>query len=248
MLRSFDQLQHLLPRGRAWSLIAEKALRRFFVGLSGISKDVVEYNDLAYLDLFPPWTRRLDQWEQQFNLPDVGLTDAERRSRLLGAWRAVGGQSPGYIQDTLRAAGFPVYVYDWFDDNGAARNPALVIRSDGTVVVYAGELGDTLTPNWGRSRSNSGTQRRPEVICWLTAYSRTTEQTVEYSVSSDTDTWTHYIYIGGETFGSVATLDPKRRDEFEELILSLKPAQTWVGVLVEYGALNQNVEPSPQVL
>ena len=241
MLRSF---KHLLPRGRAWSLTAEKALRRLFLGLSGISRDVVQYTDLAYLDLFPPWTRRLDQWEQQFNLPDVGLTEAERRSRLLGAWRAVGGQSPGYIQDTLRAAGFSVYVHDWFDGNGAARNPALYVRDDGNEIVYTGELGDT-DAELGETDIELGRSTGVRGYLLVNRILQNDGSPVEYSVSSDTDTWTHYIYIGAETFGALASIDPKRRDEFEELILSIKPAQIWVGMLIDYGA---TTNPQPQVL
>ena len=55
-----------------------------------------------------------------------------------------------------------------------------------------------------------------------------------YTVSHDRDTWPYFLYIGGETFGSLATIQQTRRDEFENLCLKLCPAQQWLGILVTY--------------
>lgn len=109
------QIQHLLPRGKAWSITASKNLRNFFAGLSGLGEDAKEFTDLAWLDIFPDTTRDLASWEAQFGLKSDGLTVAERRQRLTAAWQAVGGQSPRYLQDALQAAGFDVYVHEWWD-------------------------------------------------------------------------------------------------------------------------------------
>lgn len=110
----FRIFQHILPNARAWRLTADKNLRRFFEGLSGIGADVKEFADLVYLDLFPDTTRALPEWEQQWGLPDTGLTEQERRDRLDATWKAEGGQSPRYIEDTLRAAGFDVHIHEWW--------------------------------------------------------------------------------------------------------------------------------------
>lgn len=110
----FRIFQHVLPNARAWRLTAEKTLRGFFEGLTGQGEDVKEYYDLIFNDLDPTLTRDLPSWEEQFALTDVGLSVAERRIRLSAAWAARGGQSPRYIQDTLQAAGFDVYVHEWW--------------------------------------------------------------------------------------------------------------------------------------
>ena len=47
-------------------------------------------------------------------MSSTGLTEQERRDRLDASWKATGGQSPRYIQDTLQAAGFDVYVHEWW--------------------------------------------------------------------------------------------------------------------------------------
>lgn len=112
-----DVFKHLLPTGRAWRLTTEKALRSFFDGLSAAPQDAREYIDDVYLDLNPKTTRELDAWEAQFALPASQLTEAGRRARLDATWKAQGGQSPRYIQDTLQAAGFNVFVHEWWEPN-----------------------------------------------------------------------------------------------------------------------------------
>lgn len=106
--------KHLLPTGRAWRLTVDKNLRSFFDGLSGAPADARTYIDDVYDDLGPDTTRELDAWEDQFALPSTQLTEAQRRARLDATWKALGGQSPRYIQDTLQAAGFDVYVHEWW--------------------------------------------------------------------------------------------------------------------------------------
>jgi hypothetical protein len=107
---------HLLPRARAWSITIDGKLRQFFEGLAAsIGAPVRLYLDMILLDLFPDTTRELEEWERQFDIRYTsGLTEAARRERLAGAWRALGGQDPQYIQDTLQGAGFDVYVHEWW--------------------------------------------------------------------------------------------------------------------------------------
>ena len=111
-LRAF---QHLLPRARAWWLTPDKVLRRFFLGLAPPLDDARAFLDQRFVDLDPQRTTQLVQYETLFALPSAGLTEQQRRDRLDGRWKAQGGQDPRYIQDTLQAAGFPVYVHEWWE-------------------------------------------------------------------------------------------------------------------------------------
>ena len=110
----FRIFQHLLPNARAWRLTIDKKLRQFFEGLSGIGSDVKTFDDEIYEDISPETTREISAWEVQFGLPNTLTVEQERRDRLTAAWQAIGGQSPRYIQDTLQAAGFDVYVHEWW--------------------------------------------------------------------------------------------------------------------------------------
>ena len=140
-----DTFRHLIPRARAWSLTKDKTLRSFFDGVAGEPIEARNFIDKIYEDRDPALTRALSAYEQQFALPASGLTDTQRRDRLAAAWSALGGQSPRYIQDILQAAGFDVYVHEWWvpsvahpsggsvnnDVSPVARNPLTYI-DDGT--------------------------------------------------------------------------------------------------------------------
>lgn len=55
-----------------------------------------------------------------------------------------------------------------------------------------------------------------------------------YEIPDDPAKWTYFFYIGGETFPELASVDPKRKNEFEALCLKLCPTQLWIGILVQY--------------
>ena len=136
----FRMLQHLLPNARAWRLTVDKQLRQFFEGLTGLGSDIKDFFDLIWLDIDPQETRELDAWESQFGLPNTLTDEQERRDRLDAEWKATGGQSPRYIQDTLQAAGFDVYVHEWWADTvPTARNPLLVLN-DGSGTPSVGSV------------------------------------------------------------------------------------------------------------
>ena len=149
----FRIFKHLLPTGRAWRITTDKRLREFFEGLSGVGADVKIFLDLVWLDLFPATTRDLDAWDKQFGLPDTGITDQQRRDRLDATWKALGGQDPRYIQDTLQANGFDVFIHEWWEPGteaavnvkacATARNPLLFLRRE-TTPVSAVDCGEPL--------------------------------------------------------------------------------------------------------
>ena len=136
--------QHLLPNARAWRITTDKKLRQFFEGLTGLGDDAKTFYDLIYNDLDPQNTRELDALESQFGLPNTLTDEQERRDRLEATWSALGGQDPRYIQDTLQAAGFDVYVHEWWVPGSepavgvkaaaTARNPFTYLN-DGTGIL-----------------------------------------------------------------------------------------------------------------
>ena len=229
--------KHLLPNARAWQITTVKQLREFFEGLanSSIAITVKIFFDEIWADIDPQQTRELDQWETQFALRDTGLTEQERRDRLAATWQAVGGQDPRYIQDTLQAAGFDVYVHEWWvpgtepaiDSPAAAtpRNPALVL-SDGTP-VYLNECDEALA-QCGEALAQCGERNDP------IGYPLVNKDGTVYLITADPAEYPYYLYIGGAVFGESATVDSKRRDEFEDLCLKICPAQQWLGIIVEY--------------
>ena len=139
----FRIFKHLLPNARAWRLTVDKQLRQFFEGLAGTGEDIVTFVDDVWLDIFPETTRELDKWENQFGLPNTLTNDQERRDRINAAWVVLGGQSPQYIQDTLQAAGFDVYVHEWWVPGS---EPAVGVKAAATPRNPFTYLEDGVTP------------------------------------------------------------------------------------------------------
>lgn len=146
--------KHLLPHGKPWRLTVDRTLRKFFDGLSGIGSSIKDYTDLVWLDIFPDTTREIGAWEAQFGLPATGLTEQERRDRLAATWKALGGQDPAYIQQTLRDNGFDVYVHEWWEPGTepavgikqcvTPRSPLMYLRREFTNVTLGVECGEAL--------------------------------------------------------------------------------------------------------
>ena len=264
----FRIFQHLLPRSRTWSLTTPRALTSFFEGLSGFGQDARVFIDNVYFDVFPQTTRELDAWDRQFGFQDnAGLTEQQRRDRLEGVWRAVGGQDPRYIQDTLQDAGFNLFVYDWWEpssrpavgvpgcavahDPRAVLNPPDLNAEAGEMIMQAGETlaeaGTSLSQANGFALIDAVRPRVPDVtvVAGSGVFAGETESVAgfyasfrndfdEPEIPDDPAKWPFFLYIGGAPFGSVATVPIERREELETLVLGIRPAHVWLGMLVQY--------------
>lgn len=263
--------KHLLPNARAWRITVDKKLRQFFKGLSCVGSGVKTFLDDIWLDIFPGTTREIGVWEKQFGLRDTGITKQQRRDRLAATWKALGGQDPRYIQDTLRGAGFDVYVHEWWEPGTAPapglkqcvtpRNPLMYLRREYTGVPLLVECGEA-NALCGEAFAQAGNQLGPpgfplvnkiletvpdilplcgeafaeagelEALCGNYFGFRNTLR--EYIVPRDPSKWPYFLYIGGRAFGTIAQVDPNRKNEFEALCLKICPTQQWLGILVEY--------------
>lgn len=259
-----EVFKHLLPRARAWTLIIDKLLRNFFEGLAkSLGMPTRDFLDGIWLDIFPQSTRELEKWEVQFGLASVSITEQERRDRLDGAWKGLGGQSPRYLQDTLQDNGFDVYIHEWWvpgTDPPDVRNPFDVIDNAAgpTFIVLCGEplalcgeaeaqAGNSIDPMGYLLVNKIFTTRHDfVVICGEPAalcgepgvqagnYTGFVEFQIKYSIPTDPGFWPYILYFGGEVFGTQATVPVNRRDEFEDLLLKICPAQQWLGIMVDF--------------
>ncbi len=138
--------EYLLPRARAFYFWASASqLREFFEGLAGLPSDVRTFFDDLWDDTQPSTTRQLSEFEEQFGLPESGLSEAQRRVRLAAAWASTGGQSPRYLEDLIQASGFDVFIHEFWDPSAlparVVRNPNVFLTSGGAdIVMRAGEV------------------------------------------------------------------------------------------------------------
>lgn len=246
---AFRILQHLLPRGEAWKTTIEKTLRRFFLGLSAQPEETRDFIDKVYLDLFPATARSVDdpdpaeasgaleEWESQFGLYPADLADvAARRQALDAAWKAQGGQSPDYLQGILRAAGFDVYVHDWWSAGPpyVARDPRSYVNQPRLGTWRCQDLPTTATKPTcsafsSRPRCNRFLVNDPHYLVNLDLTRRAPPP-----VPDDPSKWPYFMYVGGASFPSHAFVPATRRDEFERLLLKLRPTHLWIVTLVDY--------------
>lgn len=222
-----------------------KMLARFFLGLSSLGGSFRPFADRVFLNVFPDTTDDIEGWEQQFGLYRTGgLSELERRSRLNGAWKALGGQSPKYIQDTLQNRGFDVYVHEWWsfdiDSNGRPTIPDPDDPRDPRDYIGDGKPGYVIVSKITETtkdlivRAGDEDVRAGENFMQAGNFSEFKFVEKTYEIPDDPDLWPYFLYIGGETFPDLAQVPADRQDEFEELCQKIKPVQQWLGILVEY--------------
>ena len=228
--------KHLLPKGRAWSLVIDGMLRKFFEGISGLPDDVRNFIDDIWSDLWPQTSRDIEAWERQFGIIPNTAVEADRRAALAAAWLGGGVQSPHGVQAVLRAAGFDVYVHDpwYFSPGKTIRDARALLTPPGVGYPLANKF-IVQVPSYvdgvmcGDPAAICG---EPDALAGNSVGAG--HGTVPTVVPTDPNTWPYFWYVGAQTFGALATIDAARRNEFETLLLKLKPAHTWVGVFATY--------------
>jgi hypothetical protein len=226
--------KHLLPRAKAWRLPHGSQIRALSEGVAESPAEAREFVDEVWGDLLPASTRALAQWEKQYGLSGTG-DDATRRQALVAAWQATGGQSPRYLQDAMQAAGFPVYVHEWWSsgpDPYVARDP----RDYVTQPLFGTYQCDSVTDTQPQC---SAFANQPQCNAFLAndpgyLVNLNLTPTAPPAVPSDPDRWPYFLYWGAETFPETAFIPEDRRREFERLLLRLNPAQQWLVTLVDY--------------
>lgn len=220
------QLQHLLPRAKAWNItFVSKTLRKFFNGLASAHESARDFADLAYLDMFPEITRELDAWERTFGLLPA-TTESSRRQQIDGAWKGQGGQSPRYYQDTIRAAGFDVYLHEWWYFTGPTRNTRNPRDYTDDPLIGTTQCGEPLA-QCGETHAVCNRFLANEVGYLV---NRDLTQNAPPPVPNDPERWPFFLYWGGPNFGDAADVPASRRAEFERLLLKHKPTHIWLVV------------------
>jgi hypothetical protein len=259
MMNWLNIYKHLLPRARAWRITVEKQLRQFFEGLTGLPDDVDAFMLGIMLDLWPSSTTALNEWLAQFNIVATG-DEATDRLALTAAWRLNEYQSPRKIQDTIQAAGFDVYIHEWWQQpvvgSPEPKNPFAYLAafqegivslagSDamlaGAETALSGQLGfvpignslvscDDINMFCDDPIALCDNRIEPEGFALVNK----TDRLETYVIPPDDSRWPYFLYFGGETFPDVAQVPVARKNEFETLLLKICPAQQWLGLLVQY--------------
>lgn len=108
----FNLFKSLLPKSKAFNIIIQKNITKFFEGLTALPDDFRTFIDNIWLDIFPLTTRSPELWEDQFGIRMPDSNDTVRRNDIATQWTLKGGQSAHYLQSVLQDAGFNVQVHE----------------------------------------------------------------------------------------------------------------------------------------
>jgi len=207
-----------------------RMIDRFFLGLTGIFVDARQFIDDVYFDLFADTTRALPEWEGQFAIQPVAPATADRIDAVNARWKAQGGQSPSYLQTTVQAAGFPLYLHEWWEPPyNDVRDPR-----DHTSVPLIGQYqcgqAEALCRDFApQAQCNNFLANDPGYLV-----NDNLLPLAPPPITDDSDTWVHFLYWGGETFGDRVEIPASRRAELEQLVLQICPTHAWLVMLVDY--------------
>ena len=220
--------KHLLPKGRAWALLAGKTITKFFDALKVIIEDARGYFDTVYDSRFPAFTDSISEWLSEFNLISSGDEAIDRQS-LAGAWRLNEYQSPKVIQDTLQAAGFDLYVYEWWLDGSNPPIPKNPFQYLGGSIFYTTRCGGS-SARCGNpeARCGNGDEANGDVLVNKTGLPQVN------IIPQDQDKWPYFMYIGSANFPVQADIPAARKNELETLLLKICPSEQWIGLMINF--------------
>jgi len=215
-LKVFDRL---LPRSRAWSLVYDRTLRRFFEGIATLPETIKDHVDSVFLEAFPQETTNFFDWSLQFGSPED--LDAEG---LEGEWAAFGAQDPQYFQDIIQAAGFEnLYVHEWpvpASDPVESRNPIPLVPSSRVLVNDIVSVEKAY--RW-QSGGSDGEQSRSDNSIRFGDYTGWELRSKVYPCRDIPAEYVHYFYLCGPIWPQYGIVLKSELRKLMRLIYKLKP-------------------------
>lgn len=215
-VKVFDRL---LPRSRAWHLILDRTLRKFFHGLSILPKTVHEHIGSILLEAFPQTTTHLVDWSWQYGSPEE-LTADQLDYELADP----GGQSPGYVQGLLHDNGFTnLYVHEWWETPSA--DPPVVRNPIPWTKIYRVLVNDLshYEKHYLYQFGDSDSQFVGDESVSFGAYDRYFPVPKQYPCPDIIQEYPLYYYIGGYTWPNPATITESELVKVLRLIYKTKP-------------------------
>lgn len=251
-------LNSVWPSGATWLPAPDKGLDWLLEAL-GESLDEArdDMQTLATLRM-PADTALLPELEIDYGIvPDTGMTESERRRVLeLKKNRRFSGATPEDLQDTLRDAGFDVFVYSNDPavnpapftsaflltagaDNAHAGEPDAVAEVDQRKILVNGDLVISTSEYLAHAGELEGIAGEDEAVAEITG---TAETLFEYTSPSNPGDWPLVFFVGGAaTFApdgsiiniNVASIPAARIPEFKRTILEIKSTHSWAILIIQ---------------
>lgn len=220
--------KQLYPTGRAWKLPFDGVLDRLHKALY-ISEEQA-YNDAtSILNCILPdnanfTVQDANDWEIRLGLVPNNFISLDDRKLAIARKLNQPGIAPAksnwrYLQKQLRDAGFDVYVHENIFLPGPVTKTPFELTGDASfmsALQYGdGQYGDF---QYGGKFTKFVANHISETLDW------------QYNLTNLRKTF----FIGGVNVGDFANVDVTRKDEFRQLILTIKPVHTVGFLLINY--------------
>lgn len=230
-MSSLDKLRkltrQLFPRGRAFNIAQNSVKQKIFDALSLTENDFVNAADSVLWHILPdnPNFTIYDAtiWEIRLGINTSPLTSLDDRKaaiiqKLNHPGNVLARQSVGFLQQQLQLAGFDVYVYE---------NQPEQLPSDVFGVGLSGIAEHSpLVQHMQTGMEHGSLNLWNDVIANHIDY-----QKDEYF---DPGSLNRTFFICGNTLGTFANIPSVRREEFRQLVLSLKRAKAVAYLGINY--------------
>jgi hypothetical protein len=225
----FEVVKRVFPKGLAFRFFIGSQYREFTEGISIEPGRIAEFFQKVLESGVPGYIpeEALDDWEFFLNLDkNDSLTIEERNDRIVGKISAQGGQGPGYIQNVLQDAGYPVYVTENVPQVDPTTKTGWLIPGPPTYSIQS-----LYAASYGGCTYGSRTYGQKQ-------FSDIVEDTVTIPVIPN-----RYIFIwfitGPAGIDDFVDLPIISRDDIRKQILQIKPAHTWVIAQINFKSLGE---------
>ena len=210
---TFEKLnEQLYPTGRAWwkqkGSVFFKLHQALAMSESRLQSAIIDSQNSILADNYNISDISIERWETVYGIVSKG-TRAERialiKQRQSFPGAVLARQSSSYIQQQLQLAGFNVYLY-----------------YDGTFNPVAAKHG---------LFKFGSTKHGQTAISYSILANNVQEDRDAGFVANDLKS---VFYIGGATLGAYASIPLARKNEFRELVLTLKPAHMSAFLFINY--------------
>lgn len=225
--------KQLYPNGRAWKMPYAGVLEGLHKALA-ISEEQAYYDAVAIHDSILPDNANFSvadatDWELRLGLITNQMTPLSDRKLAIIRKLNQPGAAPAksnwrYLQEQLQAAGFNVYVYEnifpyYYPDGDVTETP-FQLTGDSSFIA-PNQYGDSQYGDhqYGGKYTKFCANYIDEVRDWSFDIAPNLRST---------------FFIGANPIGTFANVDVNRKDEFRQLILTLKPVQTVAFLLINY--------------
>jgi hypothetical protein len=225
-------LDALLPGGSLWSPQDDGDLDRLLDGIAANADSIREHLLTLSRLRDPMLTTILDDLEREFGvIPDPVLSETVRRVRLHAVKTGVNSDGGAdFLQGHLQAAGFNMHVHV----NNPPVNPESLLNYGSAAI-----MGNN-SALFGRDDAVFGGVSQISMLVNGKIYDN--QVRIAYTIPPAAY-WHLIFFVGGHATrnGSgelvtvaEASVDIKRKNELESLIVSCKPLFTWCGPIVRY--------------